>query len=118
MVRLDLRASRLRQINNMRFGTPVIVGRRIELDFSRITRAEFERRRINYQKQYQEQYFVDHRIESTYTYTIKRGESLWHLAAKKFKVPIWLLRQHNPDVNFTRIKPGMKIIVPVINIVA
>ena len=74
--------------------------------------------RINYQKQYQEQYFVDHRIESTYTYTIKRGESLWHLAAKKFKVPIWLLRQHNPDVNFTRIKPGMKIIVPVINIVA
>lgn len=115
---LDLRASRLRQINNMRFGTPVIVGRRIELDFSRITRAEFERRRINYQKQYQEQYFVDHRIESTYTYTIKRGESLWHLAAKKFKVPIWLLRQHNPDVNFTRIKPGMKIIVPVINIVA
>ncbi len=112
---LDLRASRLRQINNMRFGTPVIVGRRIELDFARITRQQFETRRINYQKQFQEQYFADHRIESTYAYTIKRGESLWHLAAKKFMIPMWLLRQHNPDVNFARIKPGMKIIVPVVN---
>ncbi len=112
---LDLRASRLRQINNMRFATPVIVGRRIALDFSRIPRQEFEQRRINYQKQFQEQYFVDHRIESTYMYTIKRGESLWHLAAKRFKVPMWLLRQHNPDVNFARIKPGMKIVVPVVN---
>lgn len=111
---LDLRASRLRQINNMRFSTPVIVGRKIQLDFSRISRKEFEQRRVNYQKQFQEQYFTDHRIESTYMYTIRRGESLWHLAAKKFMVPIWLLRQHNPDINFARIKPGMTIIVPVI----
>jgi membrane-bound lytic murein transglycosylase D len=111
---LDLRASRLRQINDMRFGTPVLVGRKIKLEFTRINKEDFEQRRVNFQKQYQEQYFLDHRIDSIYKHSIKRGESLWHLAAKKFKVPMWLLRQHNPDVNFSRIKPGMTITVPVI----
>jgi len=111
---LDLRASRLRQINDMRFGTPVLVGRKIKLEFSRVNKQDFELRRVNYQRQYQGQYFLDHRIDSVYTHSIKRGESLWHLAAKKFKVPMWLLRQHNPDVNFSRIRPGMKITVPVI----
>ena len=111
---LDLRASRLRKINDMRFGTPVLVGRKIKLEFTRIDKQSFEQRRIDYQKQYQEQYFLDHRIDSIYTHTIKRGESLWHLAAKKFKVPMWLLRQHNPDVDFSRIRPGKKIIVPII----
>ena len=111
---LDLRASRLRQINDMRFGTPVLVGRKIKLEFTRIDKQNFEQRRIDYQKQYQEQYFLDHRIDSIYTHTVKRGESLWHLAAKKFKVPMWLLRQHNPDVDFSQIRPGKNIIVPII----
>jgi len=111
---LDLRASRLRQINDMRFGTPVLVGRKIKLEFTRIDKQSFEQRRIDYQKQYQEQYFLDHRIDSIYTHTVKRGESLWHLAAKKFKVPMWLLRQHNPDVDFSQIRPGKNIIVPII----
>jgi len=111
---LDLRASRLRTINDMRFGTPVLVGRKIKLEFTRIDKQSFEQRRVDYQKQYQEQYFLDHRIDNVYTHTIKRGESLWHLAAKKFKVPMWLLRQHNPDVDFSRIRPGKRITVPII----
>ena len=109
---LDLRASRLRKINGMRFGKPVVIGRRIKLDFSRVQREEFEHRRITYQQNLQEEFFTLYRIDSTRTHTVKSGESLWVLALRKFKVPIWLLRQHNPDVNFDRIRPGTEIIVP------
>ena len=109
---LDLRASQLRKINGMRFGKPVVIGRRIKLDFSRVARAEFELRRINYQQNLQEEFFTLYRIDTTRMHVIKRGESLWVLALRKFKVPIWLLRQHNPDVDFDRIRPGTEIIVP------
>ena len=109
---LDLRASRLREINRLRFGKPVVVGNRLELDFSRVSRDEFERRRIAYQKNLQEEFFTQYRIESTYQHKIKRGESLWVLALRKFKVPIWLLRQHNPDINFDLMRPGTVITVP------
>ena len=109
---LDLRASQLRKINGMRFGKPVVIGRRIELDFSRVPRDQFEHRRITYQQNLQEEFFTHYRIDSTKTYVIKRGESLWVLALRKFKVPIWLIRQHNPDVDFDRIRPGTEIVVP------
>ena len=109
---LDLRASQLRKINNMRFGKPVVVGRRIKLDFSRVTREQFEQSRVVYQKTLQEEFFTLYRIGSTYQHKIKRGESLWVLALRNFKVPIWLLRQHNPDVDFDKVLPGTEIVVP------
>ena len=109
---LDLRASRLREVNKLRFGKPVVVGNRLLLDFSEVNQDEFERRRVAYQKSLQEEFFAQYRIDSTYQHTIKQGESLWVLALRKFKVPIWLLRQHNPDVNFNLMRPGVIIIVP------
>ena len=96
----------------MRFGKPVVIGKRIKLDFSEISVNEFEKRRISYQKSLQGEFFTQYRIDSTYQHVVKRGESLWVLALRTFKVPIWLLRQHNPDVDFQRIKPGVKITVP------
>ena len=109
---LDLRASRLRQINSMRFGKPVVMGKRIKLDFAEVSRDEFEKRRIAYQKDLQSNFFAQYQIQSVYQHSIKQGDSLWVLALREFKIPIWLLRQHNPDVNFQRIKPGVKIAVP------
>lgn len=109
---LDIRASRLRTINNMNFGKPVVLGKRIKLEFSEVTKSEFEKRRITFQKDLQGQFFSEYRIDSTSQYVIQRGESVWVLALRKFKVPIWLLRQHNPDVDFNHIKPGISITVP------
>lgn len=109
---LDLRASRLREINKMKFGRPVVVGNRLLLDFSAISIKEFENRRIAFQKNLQEVFFAQYRIESTFQHTMKTGESLWVLALRQFKVPVWLLRQHNPDVNFNRIRAGVVIVVP------
>lgn len=109
---LDLRASQLRKINGMRFGKPVVVGRRLKLDFSRVTRNQFEKSRVAYQKTLQEEFFSLYRINSTYNHTVKRGESLWVLALRKFKVPIWLLRQHNPDLDIDKVQPGAEIVVP------
>lgn len=109
---LDLRASRLREINKLKFGKPVVVGNRLLLDFNAITIKEFENRRIAFQKNLQEEFFTQYRIESTYQHTMRTGESLWVLALHKFKVPVWLLRQHNPDVDFNRIRTGVVIIVP------
>jgi membrane-bound lytic murein transglycosylase D len=109
---LDLRASRLRKINNLKYGEPVVVGDRLLLDFNAISIKEFENRRIAYQKNLQEEFFAQYRIGSTYQYIINAGESLWVLALRKFKVPTWLLRQHNPDVNFHQIRAGVVIVVP------
>jgi membrane-bound lytic murein transglycosylase D len=34
------------------------------------------------------------------------------LNLNKYKVPEWLLRQYNPDLDFDRIRPGTLILFP------
>jgi membrane-bound lytic murein transglycosylase D len=34
------------------------------------------------------------------------------LAQKKYNVPIWLLRQYNPDIDMAAVKPGTRIVIP------
>lgn len=109
---LGLRASRLRQINAMRFGEPVVVQRRLRLDFSSVTPDDFERIRVEYHRVLQEAFFAEWEIEGTVEHRIRPGESLWTLSTRRFDVPLWLLRQYNPDVNLEALSAGMKLTIP------
>lgn len=109
---LDLRASQLRRMNGMSFSRPVVIGRRLKLDFSRVEPAEFERRRVDYQRSLQEEFFVTHQIRNTQTHVVQRGESLWVLAQRRYGVPVWLLRQYNPDIDLDNVRPGTKLVIP------
>ncbi|MFT6366626.1 MAG: membrane-bound lytic murein transglycosylase D [Bacteroidia bacterium] len=109
---LDLRASGLRRLNGMPYGRPLVIGHRLKLDFSRIKPEEFERRRLAYQSDLQQNFFMVWQIHETKTHVIARGESLWLLTRQQFKIPMWLLRQYNPDLNLDKLQPGTSIVIP------
>lgn len=109
---LGLRASQLRELNNMRFGTPVVIGRRFKLDLSQTSGEVFEQRRRDYHQRLQEEFFAANRIVGTEVHVVRRGESLWTIAQKYQNVPIWLLRQYNPDVDFGDVRPRTELVLP------
>jgi membrane-bound lytic murein transglycosylase D len=109
---LNLRASQLRRINRMRYGKPVVIGKRLKLDFSRVTPEEFERARKEYHRLLQEEFFTQFQIAGSEKHVIRRGESLWVLAKRKYKIPMWLLRQYNPDLSINNVKPGTEVTFP------
>ncbi len=109
---LDLRASRLRRVNGMRYGQPVVVGRRLELDFSRVKPERFQQRRMAYHRLLQDAYFQDFRITGVQTYRVRPGDSLWTLAKRRADVPVWLLRQYNPDLDFDALRVGTAVRIP------
>jgi membrane-bound lytic murein transglycosylase D len=109
---LDLRASELRRVNNMRYGKPVVVGKRLKLRFSRVAPAEFEQRREAYHEELQARFFEQFRIAGTEKTRVQSGDSLWTLARRADNVPVWLLRQYNPDLNFEDLHPGMAVSLP------
>jgi membrane-bound lytic murein transglycosylase D len=109
---LNLRASQLRRINKMRYGKPVVIGKRIKLDFSRVTPEQFEEQRKEYHRVLQEEFFTQFEITGSEKHTIRRGDSLWTLAKRKYKIPLWLLRQYNPDLSINNVKPGTEVTFP------
>ncbi|MGH8314962.1 MAG: LysM peptidoglycan-binding domain-containing protein, partial [Steroidobacterales bacterium] len=111
---LGVRAQRLRDLNNMRYRKPVVIGRRLKLDFSAVDAATFEQRRRAYQQALQETFFEQFRITGTETHTVKVGESLWTITQRRANLPIWLVRQYNPDVDFEDVRPGNRINIPLI----
>lgn len=111
---LDVRASQVRQINRMSFATPVVIGRKLKLDFSKVTPDQFEGRRAEYHRALQESFFTQFRIKGTSDHVIRRGESVWVLAQQRYNIPIWLLRQYNPDLDLGSLLPGARLVIPLV----
>jgi membrane-bound lytic murein transglycosylase D len=115
---LGTSASRLRTLNNLRGRKPVVMGHRFKLVFERVSPTQFEQRRRDYHEQIQAAYFASHRIAGTEIYIARKGDSLWNITQRNVKVPIWLLQQYNPDLDFADLHPGTQISLPKVEDVA
>ena len=111
---LQIRTQRLRDINGMPFREPVVIGRRLSLDFSVVSRDEFEARRVAYQRETQEAFFQAYDVTGVRHHEVQSGESLWELALQDFRVPVWLVRQYNPDLDLDRVAPETVVNFPVL----
>ena len=111
---LEIKTQRLRDLNGLAFGAPVSLGQRIRLDLNKVDAKRFEERRINYHRTLQDSFFREHVISGVVEHTIRSGESIWVLALRQYKVPLWLFRQYNPRVDLQRVTPGTKVQIPLL----
>lgn len=109
---LGTSAQRLRAINHLHGRTPVVMGHRLKLEFAKTTPEQFEEVRRDYHERLQAAYFSSHKIAGTEVYIARRGDSLWSITQKSLKVPVWLLQQYNPDLDFGNLRPGTQISLP------
>jgi len=114
---LEITPTRLRELNKMSRNTPLVLGRNVRLDFSRVARTVFEAKRVAYHRQLQDDFFARFRIEGSEPHKVRSGDSIWILSQKRYNVPIWLLRQYNPDVDLEALQPGTVIVIPKVSAV-
>jgi membrane-bound lytic murein transglycosylase D len=115
---LSVTPTRLREMNRMSRNTPLVLGRRVRLDFAHVERAAFEAKRSAYHQQLQDAFFAEYRIAGSEVHKVRSGDSVWILSQKRYNVPIWLLRQYNPDVDLEALKPGATIVIPKVEAVS
>jgi membrane-bound lytic murein transglycosylase D len=102
----------LRALNKLHKNAMVTLGHKIKLDLSQVSAAQFESARRDYHRQLQETFFATHRISGTDNYVVKKGESLWIIAQQHSDLPVWLVAEYNPDVDFGDVRPGATIALP------
>jgi len=111
---LELPTQRLRDLNDISGSRDLAMGRRLRLDFSRVTPDRFLSRRMEFHKGIEEDFFGSYRVEGTVEHTLRRGESLWELSHRVYSVPSWLIRRYNPDLDLRRLAPGTRLVIPVV----
>jgi membrane-bound lytic murein transglycosylase D len=108
---LDVPSASLRALNHLHARSAVLIGSHFKLSFAKVPRAVFEQRRRDYHQQLESEYFAAHRIAGSDTYVARRGDSLWSVT-QRGAMPVWLLQQYNPDVDFAVLRPGTVIVLP------
>lgn len=97
---LGVHSSDLRRLNKLSKRQAVVVGRRLKLSFEDVDRQGFERARRVHHEQLQQRYFAEYRITGVQNHSLDQGDNLWELATSEYGIPLWLLRQYNPDFDF------------------
>jgi len=102
----------LRMLNRLKKNALVTQGKKLKLDLSHVSAAQFVEARRDYHRHLQEAFFAAHRIAGTQVYAVRHGESLWRIMQQHDDLPVWLVSQYNPDVNFRDIRPGTTLTLP------
>lgn len=111
-----LRISRreIRRINRIRRKRGVRIGKKIRIPFRRVSKEKFMKKRIAFHRTIEKQFHEKYAISTTNRHKLKRGENVWTLVMRTYKVPLWLFRQYNSKKNLRRITAGEEIIIPVL----
>ena len=115
---LQIPTQKLRVVNKLKARQPVLLGQKLDLDYSRVSRETFEQLRRDYHAKLQGEFFVQHRIAGTEVYIVRRGDSLWTMTQKFSNLPIWLLRQYNPDTDLSDLRAGTQVVMPRVEVVS
>lgn len=112
---LDIPTQSLRSLNQLSFSQPLIIGERLRLDFSEVDQDEFELRRRQFHVAQQENFFRNYRIQDLARHELAANDNIASIARQRYSVPLWLLRQYNPELDFSRVRVGQEIVFPVVS---
>lgn len=112
---LNVSTQSLRNLNQLSFSQPLIIGERLRLDFSAVDQAEFELRRRQFHVAQQENFFRNYRIQDLARHELAANENIASIARQRYSVPLWLLRQYNPGLDFSRVRVGQEIVFPIVS---
>jgi membrane-bound lytic murein transglycosylase D len=102
----------LRRHNGLGENAEVQVGATLLLPFAHVDRVAFEQRRIAHHRAIRNAYLARHRIEGTEEHLVRPGESAWFLAERRYRIPVWLLREYNPQLDLAEVRPGTRVVIP------
>jgi membrane-bound lytic murein transglycosylase D len=109
---LEIPTASLRHRNRLTFGSDLPIGTRLRLDFSRVSAKRFQERRVAHHQTLQSAFYLAYEIAGTEEYVLKRGDSLWKLSRGNRSVPVWLLREYNPDLDLGSLRAGQRLTIP------
>jgi membrane-bound lytic murein transglycosylase D len=112
---LEIPTQRLRELNGLRPNQDIHIGQRIRLSYERVDAEEFQRRRDEYQRSVEEDFFSSYAVDSLQTHKVGRGQNIWQICNDIYQqVPIWLVAKYNPERDLSRLNPGDTLSIPVI----
>lgn len=115
---LEVPSASLWRANGLSSKRSIRVGQRLQVEFSKVTEEEFVRQRVAYHERVEADFLRRYRINGVRHHALRNGENLWVLANRVYDVPHWLVLRYNPQTFERRLTPGMRITIPVLEVLS
>ena len=102
----------VRRHNGLGSSAGIRVGATLKLPFGKVDRQAFEASRLEHHRQVRADFLARHRIDGTLVHQVRAGESAWLLAERRYRIPVWLLREYNPGLDLAQVRPGTRVVSP------
>jgi membrane-bound lytic murein transglycosylase D len=103
----------LRRLNAIRSSKDIRLGRRIKIPLKEDRAMEFVKRREEYYRAIEEDFYSNYYVSLLESIKIEKGMNVWNWALEK-EIPFWLLQKHNPNSLLNNMHPGDILRVPTI----
>ncbi|NVM02154.1 MAG: transglycosylase SLT domain-containing protein [Candidatus Helarchaeota archaeon] len=104
----------IKRANNLRRSNSLKIHQKIKIPLSYKYYQKFEEERKEYHKKIEEEFFRIYEIESLIEHRIQKGENVWDICYHIYGVPLWLISKYNDLKKLKRVKPGDRIIIPLV----
>ncbi len=111
---LRVSSRQIRRMNGIRSSRRVRMGKKIRVSFRRVPKTDFIESRMAYHEGIKKNFFNKYAVSRVSRHKLKRGENVWTLIVRTYKIPLWLVRQYNTDKNLRRIAAGEELSIPVV----
>lgn len=104
----------LRDLNGFHFGQGLHLGQKVKMVYRELSEKQFHRKRAEYHRGIEEDFFASFKIEGVTLHKIKSGENIWYLCNQVYEIPYWLVLKYNPNKNLERLAANDELIIPVV----
>lgn len=110
---MNVPVSSIIRLNNMK-NFHLRLGKRISIPvYSHSDLKKFETNRLEYLMAIEEDFYSRYEVVDQFSYTLKRGDSFWKISSLN-KIPLWLLKKFNKEIDFSSPRRGTSIRIPVV----
>ncbi|OQX94290.1 hypothetical protein B6I21_09655 [candidate division KSB1 bacterium 4572_119] len=109
---LNIPTQQLRQLNKFNFGEHIRINQEIKVQYSRVSYEEFTKKRMEFHRAIEEDFFSTYKIDNIIIHKIEQGENIWYLCNDVYNVPCWLVLKYNPKIDLQNLKAGDMLTMP------
>jgi membrane-bound lytic murein transglycosylase D len=102
----------LRRLNGFHYGRMLRLNQQVKIPLDKISKPQFEEARFQYHQEIQEDFLRAYQIDAVQVYEVQNGDNVWTLCHETFKLPLWLVKKYNPDVDLYDLRRTQKLVIP------
>jgi membrane-bound lytic murein transglycosylase D len=104
----------LRRLNGFHYGRMLRLNQQVKIPLDKVSKPQFEEARFQYHQEIQEDFLRAYQIDAVQIYEVQNGDNVWTLCHEIFKLPLWLVKKYNPDVDFYDLRRTQKLVIPLV----